>query len=86
LTATFGLRVPRPHLEHVAIHATIPRLLTVPQVAERLGVNRTTVYRLIHENELPAVRLRGGSKRAPLRIPEDEFLSWLYADPPEDAS
>jgi excisionase family DNA binding protein len=67
----------------VTIHATIPRLLTVPQVAERLGIDRSTVYRLIHENELPAVRLRRGPKRSPLRIPEDEFEAWLfaYADP-----
>jgi HK97 family phage major capsid protein len=57
--------------------------LTVPEVAEWLGVNRTTVYRLIHENELPAVRLRGGPKRAPLRIPEDELEAWLFANPEE---
>jgi excisionase family DNA binding protein len=72
-------------LEQVAIHATIPRLLTVPEVAERLGVDRTTVYRLIHENELPAVRLRRGPKRAPLRIPEDEFEAWLFANPEDTA-
>jgi excisionase family DNA binding protein len=72
-------------LEQVSIPATIPRLLTVPQVAERLGVDRTTVYRLIHEKELPAVRLRRGPKRAPLRIPEDEFEAWLFADPEDEA-
>jgi excisionase family DNA binding protein len=68
-------------LGQVAIAETTPRLLTVPQVAARLGVSRVTIYRLIHENELPAVRLRGGPKRAPLRIPEDEFEAWLFADP-----
>jgi excisionase family DNA binding protein len=54
-------------------------------VAERLGVDRTTVYRLIHENELPAVRLRRGPKRAPLRVPEDEFEAWLFANPEDEA-
>jgi hypothetical protein len=35
---------------------------------------------------LPAVRLRRGPKRAPLRIPEDELEAWLFANPEEPAA
>lgn len=49
----------------------------MPEVAERLGIHRVTVYRLIHEQELPYIRLRSGPKRAPLRIREDELEAWL---------
>lgn len=42
------------------------RLLNVRQVAERLGVGRGTVYRMVHQNEIPHViagtRIRFGSQ------------------------
>jgi excisionase family DNA binding protein len=69
----------------VAIAETTARLLTVPEVAERLGISRVTVYRLIHERELPALRLRSGPKRAPLRIWEDELERWLDSRPGDAA-
>ncbi len=40
-----------------------PRLLTVPQVAERLRVCRATVYRLVAEGRIPAIRVSSGAIR-----------------------
>ena len=56
--------------------ATQPRLLTVDEVAERLGVHRITVYRRIARGDIPAVRL--GGHGAPLRVDADELERWLY--------
>ena len=39
-------------------------LLTVRQVADQLQLARTTIYRLIQRQEIPAVRV-GGSLRIP---------------------
>ena len=62
------------------MHATrSPELLAVPAVAERLNVNKATVYRWITEGRIPAVRL--GPPRRPLRIPADELDEWLYSNP-----
>ena len=54
------------------------RFLTAGQVAERLGVNAATVYRAVQREELPAVQL--GGPRHTIRIPEDEFLAWLFSE------
>ena len=43
-----------------------PRLLRVPQVAERLAVRESTIRKMIHERRLPVVRIG----RA-VTIPED---------------
>lgn len=32
-------------------------MLTVPQIAQELAVSRMTVYRLVHDGELPALRI-----------------------------
>ena len=55
------------------------RLLTVPEVAERLRVSRPTVYRRIAEGSLPAVRLGDGF--GPLRVDARELDDWLYREP-----
>jgi excisionase family DNA binding protein len=41
------------------------RLLTVREVADRLGVCRGIVYRLCHRNELPALRIGGALRFHP---------------------
>ena len=43
---------------------TAPRLLTLDEVMFRLGVSRTTVFRLVAEDELPSVKV-GKSRRFP---------------------
>jgi excisionase family DNA binding protein len=41
------------------------RLLTVREVAEQLRVYRATVYRLVVEGRIPAVRVSSGAIRVP---------------------
>jgi excisionase family DNA binding protein len=41
------------------------RLLTVPEVAERLRTSRATVYRLVAEGRILAVRISSGAIRVP---------------------
>jgi len=47
-----------------------PRLLTVREVADRLRVCRATVYRLVAEGRIPALRVSSGA----VRIPEAALL------------
>lgn len=46
--------------------------LTVDDVAEELRFERITIYRMIEENELPAVKAR-----KEWRIPKDAYREWL---------
>jgi excisionase family DNA binding protein len=55
------------------------RLLTIREVAERLGVSRRTVQRKIANGEIPAFQL--GSKHSPIRVDERELEAWLTRDP-----
>jgi excisionase family DNA binding protein len=50
------------------------QLLTVPQVAEVLGIGSTKVYDLIHRHGLPAVQIDGR-----LRVRLSSLLSWVEA-------
>ena len=59
-------------------------LLTIPEVARRLGLHRDTVYRKIQRGEIPAVRI-GHDETGPLRVDADELERWLYRDPDEAA-
>jgi excisionase family DNA binding protein len=61
-----------PQRERREVHARM-RLLRPAEVAERLGVSRSEVYRLVEVYGLPAVRL---ADRA-LRIPEEELEAWV---------
>jgi excisionase family DNA binding protein len=54
------------------------KLLTVDQVAERVGQSRWSIYRKVAAGQLPAIRL--GQGRAALRISEAELDRWLYGD------
>lgn len=47
-------------------------MLTVTEVAARLGLSKMTVYRLIHSGDLRAVRVRRS-----LRVEQDEFEMYL---------
>ena len=55
-----------------------PELLRIRDAAERLNVSRASIYRWIDEGRLPAVQL--GGRGAPLRIPEDKLLRWIYSE------
>jgi excisionase family DNA binding protein len=43
--------------------------LTIPEVAERLRVSRATVYRLVAERRIPAVRISSGAIRVVSGLP-----------------
>jgi excisionase family DNA binding protein len=49
--------------------------LNVAQLADRLGISRSTAYKLIWNGELPAVQLGGPGHS--LRIDEAELEQWL---------
>ena len=51
------------------------RMLTVVEVAQRLGQSKFSVYRKIAAGVIPAVRL--GDGRSALRIRESELREWL---------
>jgi|ERR1019366_1182680 excisionase family DNA binding protein len=55
-----------------------PLLLTIRETGHALAVSRTTVFRLLREGELPAVRL-GGATRVP-RASVERLISDRLAD------
>jgi excisionase family DNA binding protein len=54
------------------------RLLTVAEVAHRLGQNKFSVYRKIQAGTIPAIRL--GDGRSAIRVRESELEAWLDAE------
>ena len=58
---------------------TAPGLLTIPQVAERLRLGRTTVYRLIRGGKLPACNPTG----ALLRVAKADLERYIAEHPAE---
>jgi len=59
-----------------------PRLLTLAETGERIGVSARTVQRLISSGELRAVDVaatKGDGSRARLRVREDDLTKWINA-------
>lgn len=54
-----------------------PRLLTVDEVAERLGVRKRKVYELMASGELASVKLPPGTLQAARRIEESEYIAFI---------
>ncbi len=54
------------------------RLLTVAEVAARLGLHKDTVYARIKSGDLPALKTTALNKRSVIRIDEAELERWLY--------
>jgi excisionase family DNA binding protein len=54
------------------------RLMTVPEVADKLRLSRATIYRLNRTGVVPAVRLGDGG--ASLRVRSDKLEAWLEAE------
>lgn len=48
------------------------RALSITEVAELLGVSRPTIYKMIQEGEIPALRLRRRYV-----IPVEELDNWM---------
>lgn len=55
----------------------LPLQLTVIDVAQFLGVSRTTAYKLIHSEGFPALQFPGFKR---LIIPKKLFLDWFTAN------
>lgn len=53
------------------------RLLTIPEVAERLGITRKTVYRRIASGDLPVVDIGDGTGRSKSRIRSDHLVAYI---------
>ncbi|MCU4750235.1 helix-turn-helix domain-containing protein [Streptomyces sp. G-5] len=64
---------PATELEHIISDILNQNLLTVSQVAEILHVSKMTVYRLINDGELTALRV---TKRT-LRVREEDLRAHL---------
>ena len=60
------------------------RVLTVPEVAERLRINEETVRRWLRTGKIRGVRL--GGTRAGYRIPESEVGRLLSPEPGKAAA
>ena len=58
------------------------RFLTVAEVASIMRVSKMTVYRMVHNGELPAVRV-GRSFRVPQRAVEEMAALVVYLAAPE---
>ncbi len=54
------------------------KMLTVNQVAARIGQSKWSVYRKVAAGEIPAIRL--GAGRSALRVREVELERWLDGD------
>lgn len=65
--------------------ATAPRLLTIPQVAQRLGdVSRVTVYRRIAAGEISATNIGPRGGRTLMRVSEaalDRYIAQRTREP-----
>ena len=48
------------------------RLLRVPEVCRLLSVSKSTVYRMVEQNQLPHIRIAGS-----LRFRQHSILQWL---------
>lgn len=51
-----------------------PRWMTLPEAAERLGVSRTRVWRMVRSKTLPAKRIGDGIRWL---IDRDDFANWV---------
>jgi len=50
----------------------LPLMLSVPDVAQVLGISRAGAYELAHSREFPSMKV--GSR---IIIPKDKFLLWI---------
>lgn len=64
---------PEPPIPPPADLTGLPPILTVPELAALLRVERKTVYNLITQGDLPGVRRLGKT----IRISRDAVLRWL---------
>jgi excisionase family DNA binding protein len=64
--------MPKQKTQDVAGGSREPWLLRVEDVAELLGVSRSSVYNLMNTNQLPSIRIAGCR-----RIPMEQLREWV---------
>ena len=50
----------------------LPLMLSVPQVADVLGIGRASAYELARSNDFPSLKI--GSR---IVVPKDRFIQWI---------
>src|SRR4051812_50063267 len=63
-----------PPLERETVIAAVPRLLRFPDVRNRTGLSRSTIWRLERDGRFPRHRRISANAVA---WPEDEVLAWI---------
>ncbi len=78
-TTIYGSPANTPPPQAAPVPAAEPALLTIPEAADRLGVGRSTVYRLVEAGELEVVHVGRSVRVPPAAI--DELVDRLRRRP-----
>ena len=62
------------------------KLLDPEQVAEQLGISRSTARRMMIENAIPSICLRSGRRKKIYRVREEQLERFIIARERERAS
>jgi excisionase family DNA binding protein len=55
------------------------KLLNPEEVSQVLGVSRSTALRMMHEQQVPTIKLRSGKRKTVLRVNEESLNRWITA-------
>jgi excisionase family DNA binding protein len=55
------------------------KLLKPEEIANILGVSRSTAMRMLHESQIPTIRLRAGKRKNILRVDEAALERWIHS-------
>ena len=55
------------------------KLLKPKEVSQILGVSRSTALRMMHEGQVPTIKLRAGKRKTVLRVNEETLNRWIAA-------
>jgi excisionase family DNA binding protein len=53
------------------------KLLNPEEVSQVLGVSRSTALRMMHEQQVPTIKLRSGKRKTVLRVNEESLNRWI---------
>jgi len=56
---------------------SLERLLNPKEVAEYLGLKKTTIHRLLADGTIPALNITGSTGRRTLRVRPSVLVEWL---------
>lgn len=56
---------------------SLERLLNPKEVADYLGLKKTTIHRLLADGTIPALNITGATGRRTLRVRPSALLEWL---------